>query len=44
MDLYEYQGKQLFSRFGIPVSDGQIVDTPEQAREAAERLEARRSW
>jgi succinyl-CoA synthetase beta subunit len=40
MDLYEYQGKQLFSRFGIPVSDGQIVDTPEQAREAAERLEA----
>ena len=40
MDLYEYQGKQLFSRFGIPVSDGQIVDTPEGAREAAERLEA----
>jgi succinyl-CoA synthetase beta subunit len=38
MDLYEYQGKQLFSRFGIPVSDGQIVDTPEEAREAAERL------
>jgi succinyl-CoA synthetase beta subunit len=38
MDLYEYQGKQLFSRFGIPVSDGQIVNTPEEAREAAERL------
>jgi succinyl-CoA synthetase beta subunit len=40
MDLYEYQGKQLFSRFGIPVSDGQVVDTPEEAREAAERLGA----
>jgi succinyl-CoA synthetase beta subunit len=40
MDLYEYQGKQLFSRFGIPVSDGQVADTPEQAREAAERLAA----
>ncbi len=40
MDLYEYQGKQLFSRFGIPVSDGQIADTPEEARAAAERLEA----
>jgi succinyl-CoA synthetase beta subunit len=40
MDLYEYQGKQLFSRFGIPVSDGQVADTPEQAREAAERLDA----
>jgi len=40
MDLYEYQGKQLFSRFGIPVSDGQVVDSPEEAREAAERLGA----
>jgi succinyl-CoA synthetase beta subunit len=40
MDLYEYQGKQLFSRFGIPVSDGQVADTPEEAREAAERLAA----
>ena len=40
MDLYEYQGKQLFSRFGIPVSDGQVVDTPEEAREAADRLGA----
>jgi succinyl-CoA synthetase beta subunit len=40
MDLYEYQGKQLFSRFGIPVSDGQVVDTPKEAREAAERLGA----
>jgi succinyl-CoA synthetase beta subunit len=40
MDLYEYQGKQLFSRFGIPVSDGQIAATPEEAREAAERLDA----
>ena len=40
MDLYEYQGKQLFSRFGIPVSDGQVADTPEEAREAAERLGA----
>jgi succinyl-CoA synthetase beta subunit len=39
MDLYEYQGKQLFSRFGIPVSDGQVAETPEQAREAAERLD-----
>jgi succinyl-CoA synthetase beta subunit len=40
MDLYEYQGKQLFTRFGIPVSDGMVADTPEQAREAAERLDA----
>ena len=35
MDLYEYQGKQLFARFGIPVSNGQLAETPEEARAAA---------
>src|SRR5438105_8774201 len=35
MDLYEYQGKQLFARFGIPVSDGRVAVTPEEARVAA---------
>ena len=38
MDLYEYQGKQLFARFGIPVSDGLIASTPAEARSAAEQL------
>ncbi len=38
MDLYEYQGKQLFERFGIPVSDGRYVTTPEQARTAAAEI------
>ncbi|MGI9112284.1 MAG: ADP-forming succinate--CoA ligase subunit beta [Gaiellaceae bacterium] len=38
MDLYEYQGKQLFSRFGIPVSNGRYVTTPEEARTAAEDI------
>src|SRR5690348_448663 len=41
VDLYEYQGKQLFARFGIPVSDGLVADTPEQARRAAEQLASR---
>src|SRR5713226_4988021 len=27
MDLLEYQGKQLFASFAIPVSDGRAVDT-----------------
>jgi succinyl-CoA synthetase beta subunit len=36
VDLYEYQGKQLFARFGIPVSDGRLATTPEEARAAAE--------
>ena len=38
MDLYEYQGKQLFARYGIPVSEGVIADTPAEARAAAEQL------
>ena len=38
MDLYEYQGKQLFATFGIPVSEGRIAATPGEARAAAEEL------
>ncbi len=38
MDLYEYQGKELFKRFGIPVSEGRLATTPEEARAAAEEI------
>ncbi|HXG75691.1 MAG TPA: ADP-forming succinate--CoA ligase subunit beta [Gaiellaceae bacterium] len=38
MDLYEYQGKELFRRFGIPVSDGRLATSPAEAREAAQEL------
>jgi succinyl-CoA synthetase beta subunit len=38
MDLYEYQGKQLFARAGIPVSEGRVATTPAEARAAAEEL------
>jgi succinyl-CoA synthetase beta subunit len=38
VDLYEYQGKQIFLRFGIPVSEGRLAKTPEEARAAAEEL------
>src|SRR5881409_2084932 len=38
MDLYEYLGKQLFRRFGIPVSDGRLATSPEEARKAAEEI------
>jgi succinyl-CoA synthetase beta subunit len=38
VDLYEYQGKELFRRYGIPVSDGLLATTPEEARDAAEQL------
>src|SRR4051812_17509678 len=38
MDLYEYQGKEVFRRFGIPTSEGRPATTPEEARAAAEEL------
>ncbi len=38
MDLFEYQGKQLFARYGIPVSDGAPVTTVPEAVEVADRI------
>jgi len=38
VDLYEYQGKELFRRFGIPVSEGRLATTPAEARAAAEEI------
>lgn len=36
MDLFEYQGKQYFARFGIAVSPGGVADTVDQAVTVAE--------
>jgi succinyl-CoA synthetase beta subunit len=38
LDLYEFQGKELFRRYGIPVSDGRVVTSSTDARAAAEEL------
>jgi succinyl-CoA synthetase beta subunit len=38
LDLHEYQGKELFRRYGIPVSEGLLATTPAEARAAAETL------
>lgn len=38
MDLYEHQGKELFAQFDIPVSEGRVAMTPEEARAAAAEL------
>jgi succinyl-CoA synthetase beta subunit len=38
VDLFEYQAKQLFAAHGVPVGLGETADTPEQAREVAERI------
>ncbi len=38
MNLHEYQAKQLFARFGIPVPSGEVAESPRAARQAADRL------
>jgi succinyl-CoA synthetase beta subunit len=38
VDLYEYQGKELFARFGIPVSTGRLATSSEEASAVAEEL------
>ncbi|OFW75035.1 MAG: succinate--CoA ligase subunit beta [Actinobacteria bacterium RBG_16_68_12] len=38
MDLYEFQGKELFRRYGIPVSEGRLATSPAEARDAAQEL------
>lgn len=38
MDLLEYQGKQFFSRYGLPVSPGLVARGVAEAREIADRL------
>ncbi|MFM9124730.1 MAG: ADP-forming succinate--CoA ligase subunit beta [Actinomycetota bacterium] len=41
MDLYEHQGKELFAQAGIPVAEGRVAFTADEARAAAEDLGGR---
>ncbi|WP_151771693.1 ADP-forming succinate--CoA ligase subunit beta [Streptomyces abyssomicinicus] len=38
MDLFEYQARDLFAKHDVPVLAGEVIDTPEAAREITERL------
>ncbi len=38
MDLYEYQARDIFGAYGVPVLNGIVATTPEEARDAARRL------
>jgi succinyl-CoA synthetase beta subunit len=38
VDLFEYQGKELLRRFEVPVPEGRVAQTPEEAAEAARLL------
>jgi succinyl-CoA synthetase beta subunit len=41
VDLYEYQGRALFAKHGLPVLGGGVAETPEEARAIAEELGGR---
>ena len=38
MDLFEYQARDLFEAYGVPVLKGLIADTPAEAKVAAEAI------
>ncbi|SKC42240.1 ADP-forming succinate--CoA ligase subunit beta [Okibacterium fritillariae] len=38
MDLYEYQARDLFEKYEVPVLPGIVAETPEEVRAAAEKL------
>ncbi|HEY1331987.1 MAG TPA: ADP-forming succinate--CoA ligase subunit beta [Actinomycetota bacterium] len=41
MDLFEHQGKELFARYGIPLVEGFPAQSPDEARQIAQRLGGR---
>ena len=35
MNIHEYQAKEIFRRFGVPVADGGVAFSPEEAEKVA---------
>src|SRR5688500_9165400 len=38
MKLHEYQAKEILSKYGVPVNEGQTADTPQEAENIARRI------
>ena len=41
MKLHEVQSKRVFAQYGVPIPDGDVAKTPEEARAIAEKLGGR---
>ncbi|HNF94745.1 MAG TPA: acetate--CoA ligase family protein, partial [Anaerolineales bacterium] len=41
MKLHEYQSKNIFSKFGIPIPKGRVATTAQEAKQIAEELGGR---
>jgi len=40
LKLFEYEAKEIFSKYGIPTPIGELITSPKQARETAERIKS----
>jgi succinyl-CoA synthetase beta subunit len=38
MKLHEYQAKEMLAKYGVPVNEGYVADTPQEAEEIARRI------
>ena len=38
MKIHEYQAREIFKKYGIPVSNGDVAETPEQAYDIAKKI------
>ncbi len=41
MNLHEYQARDIFAKYGLPVLQGEVATTPQEARAIAEKLGTR---
>jgi len=39
MKIHEYQAKEIFAKFGIPIPKGEVTSSPEEARQLAVKYE-----
>jgi succinyl-CoA synthetase beta subunit len=42
VDLFEYQAKELFAEYGVPIPQGKVATTPQEAKDIAEDIAAER--
>ena len=38
MKIHEFQAKEILSKFGVPIPKGEVAETPDQAREIADKI------
>src|ERR1700746_1268031 len=38
MNIHEYQAKKLLAQYGVPIPEGDVCETPERAKQIAEKL------